>query len=161
MDILDNAINRRLLVGNFPSEILTAVDEYKIEACNLDELSAEGLRVFRKNPFLLRGLFLNFSNRVKELESLGKVELFEQEANILINTGYTVDSLNLNGKVYLEASKLCPAITTTDKILWYGSCVYYFSNDIMPTNEHYTQYRDMMFAWIYLRKCKRRNFLMD
>ncbi len=152
MDILDNVINRRLIAGNFPSEILTVVNEYKIEACNLDELSVEGIRVFRENPFLLRGLFLNFSNRVKELESLGKEELFEQEANVLINTGYTVDSLNLNGKVYLEASKLCPAITTTDKIFWYGSWVYYFINDIMPTSEHYAQYQDMMFAWIYLLK---------
>ena len=152
MDILDNAINRKLIAGNFPSEILTAVDEYKIGACNLDELSIEGLRVLRENPFLLRGLFLNFFNRVKELESLGKDELFEQEVNILINTGYTVDLLNSNGNVYPEASKLCPAITTTDKILWYGSWVYYFSNDIMPTSEYYSQYRDMMFAWIYLLK---------
>ena len=152
MDILDNAINRKLIAGNFPPEILTAVDEYKIGACNLDELSIEGLRVLRENPFLLRGLFWNFFNRVKELESLGKDELFEQEVNILINTGYTVDLLNSNGNVHPEASKLCPAITTTDKILWYGSWVYYFSNDIMPTSEHYSQYRDMMFAWIYLLK---------
>lgn len=152
MDILDNEVNKRLIAGNFPSEILQIVEEYSVGAVNLDVLAEPGIRVLREYPILTYGLFTTFANRVKEIESLNRVELFEKEANVLINTGYTVDSLSADGKIYSESSKLCPAVTTVDRILWYGAWVYYFSNDAMPDNEHYDQYRDMMFAWMYLLK---------
>lgn len=152
MDILDNEINKRLIAGNFPSEILHVVDNYDVAAVDLATLAKAGMGILREYPILTFGLFTTFANRVKEIESLNREELFEQEVNILINTEYAVDSLNAGGKIYLEGSKLFPAVTTVDKILWYGSWIYYFSNDAMPTNEHFSQYRDMMFAWMYLLK---------
>ena len=124
MDILDNEVNKRLIAGNFPSEILQIVEEYSVGAVNLDVLTEPGIRVLREYPILTYGLFTTFANRVKEIESLNRVELFEQEANVLINTGYTVDSLSADGKIYSEGSKLCPAVTTVDRILWYGAWVY-------------------------------------
>lgn len=152
MDILDNEVNKRLIAGNFPSEVLQIVDGYKADSVDFAVLSEPGVKVLRKYPMLTYGLFTTFANRVKEIESLNRAELFEQEANILINTGYTVDTHSGNGKIYLEGSKLCPAVTTVDKILWYGAWAYYFSNDALPNNEHYSQYQDMMFAWMYLLK---------
>lgn len=152
MDILDNEINKRLIVGNFPSEILQCVEGYGVGAIDLSALAKDGIQILREYPLLMFGLFTTFANRVKEIESLNREELFEQEVNILINTGYTVDALNAAGKIYLEGSKLFPAVTTIDKVLWYGAWIYYFSNEAMQSNEHYVQYRDMMFAWIYLLK---------
>lgn len=152
MDILDNEINKRLIAGNFPSEILHIVEEYDVVAVDLPMLAKDGVNILRKYPMLMFAFFTTFANRVKEIESLNREELFEQEANILINTGYTVDTLNVDGKIYLECSKLFPAVTSVDKILWYGAWIYYFSNDVMPSSEHFNQYRDMMFAWIYLLK---------
>ena len=150
MDILDNEINKRLIAGNFPSEILHIVEKYDVEAVDLLVLAKDGIDILREYPILMFGFFTTFANRVKEIESLKREELFEQEVNILINTGFKVDSLNIDGKVYLEGSKLCPAVTSVDKIFWYGAWVYYFSNDMMPDNEHFNQYQGMMFAWIYL-----------
>ena len=152
MNILDNEINKRLIAGNFPSEILHIVEEYDIEAVDLPVLAKDGIDILREYPILMYGLFTTFANRVKEIESLKREEMYEQEANILINTGFMVDSLYSDGKIYLEGSKLFPAVTSVDKILWYGVWVYYFSNDMMPTNGHFNQYQDMMFAWIYLLK---------
>ena len=152
MDILDNEINKRLIAGNFPSEILHIVEEYDVEAVDLPVLAKDGIDILREYPMLMFGFFTTFANRVQEIESLKREELFEQEANILINTGFKIDSLNIDEKVYLEGSKLFPAVTSVDKIFWYGAWVYYFSNDMMPDNEHFNQYQDMMFAWIYLLK---------
>lgn len=152
MDILDNEVNKRLIAGNFPSEILQIVDGYKANSMNFAVLSEPGVKVLKEYPMLTYGLFTTFANRVKEIESLNREELFEQEVNVLINTGYTVDTLSGDGKIYLEGSKLCPAVTTVDKIMWYGAWAYYFSNDALPNNEHYSQYRDMKFAWMYLLK---------
>lgn len=152
MDILDNEINKRLIAGNFPSEILHIVEEYDVEAVDLPVLAKDGIDILREYSMLMFGFFTTFANRVQEIESLKREELFEQEANILINTGFKVDSLNIDEKVYLEGSKLFPAVTSVDKIFWYGAWVYYFSNDMMPDNEHFNQYQDMMFAWIYLLK---------
>lgn len=152
MNILDNEINKRLIVGDFPSEILQCVEGYGVGAIDLSSLAKDGIQILREYPLLMFGLFTAFANRVKEIESLNREELFEQEVNILINTGYTVDALNEAGKIYLEGSKLFPAVTTIDKVLWYGAWIYYLSNEAMPSNEHYVQYRDMMFAWVYLLK---------
>lgn len=152
MNILDHAINKRLIAGNFPSEILYTVDDYDISACDLNVLAEEGIKILRKYPILMYGLFTTFTNRVKEIEMLNRPELFKQEANVLINTGYTVNSLNLSGKLYIEASELCPAVTTVDKVLWYGTWVYYFSDEITPNHEYHKQHREMMFAWMYLFK---------
>ena len=124
MDILDNEINKRLIAGNFPSEILHVVDNYDVAAVDLATLAKAGMGILREYPILTFGLFTTFANRVKEIESLNREELFEQEVNILINTEYAVDSLNAGGKIYLEGSKLFPAVTTVDKILWYGSWIY-------------------------------------
>ena len=120
MDILDNAINKRLLAGNFPLEILHTIDEYATSACDVDTLAKEGIDALRKYPAITYGLFKTFANRVKEIELLNRTEVFEQEVNVLINTGYMVESLNSVGNIYIEASKLCPAVTTVDKVLWYG-----------------------------------------
>lgn len=120
MDILDNEVNKRLISGNFPSEILQIVDEYKVDSVDFSVLAEPGVKVLREYPMINYSLFTAFANRVKEIELLNKTELFEQEANILINTGYTVDTLSGDRKIYLEGSKLCPAVTTVDKILWYG-----------------------------------------
>lgn len=152
MDILDNEVNKRLIAGNFPSEILQIVDGYKADSVDFAVLSEPGVKVLKEYPMLTYGLFTTFANRVKEIESLNRAELFEQEVNVLINTGYTVDTLSGDGKIYLEGLKLCPAVTTVDKIMWYGAWAYYFSNDALPNNEYYSQYRDMMFAWMYLLK---------
>ena len=149
---MDNEVNKRLIAGNFPSEILQIVDGYKVDSVDFVVLAEPGVKVLREYPMVTYGLFTTFANRVKKIELLNRSELFEQEANILINTGYTVDTLSGDGKIYLEGSKLCPAVTTVDKILWYGAWAYYFSNDALPNNEHYSQYRDMMFAWMYLLK---------
>lgn len=70
----------------------------------------------------------------------------------MINTGYCVDDFNAMGKLYLEACKLCPAVTSIDKALWYGIWMYYFSNEIVPDDAHQSEYPDMMFALIYLLK---------
>lgn len=152
MNLLDNEINKRLISGFFPVDKLYPDDDYAPKACDFEKLAGDGLKVFRQYPVILNGLFSTFEKRVKELESLKQPELFEQEANVLINTGYCVDDLNATGQLYLEAAKLCSAVTSVDKILWYGAWAYYFNNDIMPDDEHYREHRDMMFAWIYLLK---------
>lgn len=149
MDFLENVINRRLISGFFPHEILYPVQISTIAPCNVKSLAQNCLKLFRKYPELLFALLTTFKNRVRELETLEKDEYYNQEVNIFINTGYFSDSLRIDD---LDMACFCPAVTTVDKVLWYGAWVYYFSNDIMPRNERKKEYQDMMFAWIYLLK---------
>lgn len=152
MEILDNRTNKKLISGHFPSEVLSADDDYSPVAFNFEQLAGNGLKVLKENPELMYGLFMTFDKRVKELESLKRPEWFEQEVNLLINTGYCVDDFNATGKLYLEAYKLCPAVTSIDKVLWYGIWMYYISNKIVPDDAHQSEHLDMMFALIYLLK---------
>lgn len=146
MDFFENVINRRLISGFFPHEILNPVQISTIAPCNEKSLAQNGLELFRKYPGLLFALLTTFMNRVRELETLEKDEYYNQEVNILINTGYFLDSLRLDN---LDTARFCPAVTTVDKVLWFGAWAYYFSNDII---EQKKEYQDMMFTWIYLLK---------
>lgn len=152
MEILDNRINKRLISGHFPDEVLCPDDDYSPIACNFEQLAGNGLKVLKQYPELMYGLFMTFDKRIKEMESLNRPELFEHEVNLLINTGYYVDDFNATGKLFLEACKLCPAVTSIDKVLWYGIWMYYFSNEIVPDDAHQSEHLDMMFALIYLLK---------
>ena len=152
MEFLDNRINKKLISGHFPDEVLHPDDDYSPVACNLEQLAENGLKVLKQYPELMYGLFVTFDKRVKEIESMKRPELFEHEVNLLINTGYYVDDFNAAGKLYQDACKLCPAITSIDKALWYGIWMYYFSDEIVPEDAHRSEHRDMMFALIYLLK---------
>ncbi len=152
MEILDNRINKKLNSGYFPDEVLYPDDDYSPVACNIEQLAENGLKVLKQYPELMYGLFMTFDKRVKEIESMNRPELFENEVNLLVNTGYCVDDFNVMGKLYPEACKLCTAITSIDKVLWYGIWMYYFSDQVPPDDEHNSEHQDMMFALIYLLK---------
>lgn len=152
MEFLDNRINKKIISGCFPDETLYPDDDYFPVVCNFEQLARNGLKVLNQYPESLYVLFGVYDKRVKEMETINRPELYEDEVNVLINTGYSVDDFDVMGKLYSEACKLCPAITSIDKVLWYGIRMYYFIHQGLPDDEYYSEHRDMMFALIYLLK---------
>ena len=152
MEFLDNRINKKIISGCFPDETLYPDDDYFPVVCNFEQLARNGLKVLNQYPESLYVLFGVYDKRVKEMETINRPELYENEVNVLINTGYSVDDFDVMGKLYSEACKLCPAITSIDKVLWYGIRMYYFIHQGLPDDEYYSEHRDMMFALIYLLK---------
>lgn len=152
MEFLDNRINKKIISGCFPDETLYPDDDYFPVVCNFEQLARNGLKVLNQYPESLYVLFGVYDKRVKEMETINRPELYEDEVNVLINTGYSVDDFDVMGKLYSEACKLCPAVTSIDKVLWYGIRMYYFIHQVLPDDEYYSEHRDMMFALIYLLK---------
>ena len=152
MEFLDNRINKKIISGCFPDETLYPDDDYFPVVCNFEQLARNGLKVLNQYPESLYVLFGVYDKRVKEMETINRPELYEDEVNVLINTGYSVDDFDVMGKLYSEACKLCSAVTSIDKVLWYGIRMYYFIHQVLPDDEYYSEHRDMMFALIYLLK---------
>lgn len=148
MDILDNAINQRIMSGSFPTDKLfpSSIEEGRV----IDFLAqaGKGLEVLRQNPDLFYVLFVGFCKKVQELDSLGRPECYIQGVNYLINAKYTDDYLRVNGSLQ-TAFNLCPVVTTLDKVLWFGAYAFYMEIEL---NQDVAQLEttSMMYAWIYL-----------
>lgn len=148
MDLLDNAINRRLMSGSFPSEKLYPVPIE--DSCEIDfaNEAADGWSLFKEHPEVFCFVFLSCRDRIKELDKMQMPELYTKEVNCYINTKYDPDSLNVTG-VIQDAYNLCPVVTSLDKILWMGAHSYHFEGEFVNAERVYDP-RKMMFAWIYM-----------
>ncbi len=148
MDIIDNAINQRIMSGSFPTEKLFPAS---IEAGRDIDILAHAepaLEMFRQNPDLLFLFFTGFSKKVKELDLLQRPECYIQEVNYLINAKCSEDYLLIDGSLQ-TADNLCPVVTPLDKTMWFGA--YAFSMEIaLNQDAPVEKSSNMMFAWIHL-----------
>ena len=150
MELFDNKINKKITLGFFPDKILYPIADYSPKKCNFGYLAKDGLDLLRNNSEVLYYFFRVFDIRVKEIESVYGLECFEKNmVNVMINTGYLVDDVNVLGKTFQESFEFCSAVTHIDKILWYGIWCYYTSTEM---DLNYEYYERVMFALIYLLK---------
>jgi hypothetical protein len=148
MDIIDNAINQRIMSGSFPTEKLFPAS---IEAGRDIDILAHAeptLEMLKHNPDLLFLFFTGFSKKVKELDLLQRPEGYIQDVNYLINAKCSEDYLLIDGSLQ-AAANLCPVVTPLDKTMWFGA--YAFSMEIaLNQDAPIEESTNMMFAWIHL-----------
>ena len=148
MDIIDLAINRRIMAGFFPTEKLTSTSIEASFDIDFSTEAAPGLDIFKREPQLLYRLFKCCIDRVKEIEKLNYQECYCQEVNILINAKCRGDYLRIDGSLQ-DAINLTPVVTPLDKVLWFGAFAYYhdiYITKTAPANDATT----IMLALIHL-----------
>ncbi len=131
MDILNNMVNKRIVEGSMPTEKLhpASIDlSYQID---FEAQADAGLSILKQNPYLLYTLILGFRNRVAELDSLQRPELYLNSVNFLINAKCSEDNLAINGSL-IAAANINPVVTQLDKVLWYGAYSYYMEKELYP-----------------------------
>lgn len=149
MDLFDVATNKRIIAGNFPDRVLypAEIEDYLPEDFRKQAESA--FAAIKECPEMFSGLFCAFRNRMLELTSLNRSELYRQNVNFLINTGLQVDVLSPSCEVFQKAVNLVPAVTELDKILWTGVNLYYLSSEF-DTNNTTVEQSSMMYAFLFL-----------
>lgn len=142
-------INRGLYEGRLPSESLSAAKIIKPKKVDIAHEAEAGLSILRENPELFYLLFVSSRDRIHEIESSNFPHAYEQEINILINTGYLPSSVNIISDVYQSALKTIPVVTNLDKYIWQVAFVDYFSlkNGMV---DHPDEITEMIYAWVYL-----------
>ena len=147
MDILDHAVNKRIMNGSFPTEKLYPADIESKRNIDFDAEAESGLTLFSEVPELLSVLFVNFCNRCAEIDLINRPECYVQEVNYYINARCSEDYLKVNGSLQ-HAYNLVPIATPLDKALWFGAYAYQMES-MLGSNHEYDP-KSMMFTWIKL-----------
>ena len=149
MDIADHIVNRRIVQGFFPAEPL--VPELSNEVKEKDHIISQFSRKLydlRSDPELFGFFFSNAYNRVKELEMVGRNEIFIQNlVNAIINTLRPVDWVSPN--LLLKACSICPVVTNLDKLIWFLANSSYTGGMLAPENEKEEAY-SVSYDWALL-----------
>ena len=148
MDIFDNAINKRIMGGSFPTDKLYSASIESDREIDFTGQAKEGLAVLSQNPDFFYVLFCFFRNKARELDSINRPEGYQQEINYLINARCSDDFLLVNGSLQ-DAYNLCPVVTPLDKVLWFGAYAYSMEIALNP-EASISEAKSMMFAWIHL-----------
>ncbi|MBR6983108.1 MAG: hypothetical protein IKH75_06190 [Ruminococcus sp.] len=144
MELLDHVVNRRIMNGNFPVEKLYPANK-EINPIDFEAESKMGMAVFIESPEFLNIMIRTFSQKVKELDSIGDSKYYFQRVNYYINTRYSADILE-NDKIGQKVNDLKPVVTPLDKVLWYGAFVYEKWMEFEEISK--PESKNMMYAWI-------------
>lgn len=109
------------------------------------------MAILQTNPDFLLSMMQIFSARAQEIGYLPQAEILERDFNFLINTEYSLDSVNLNGAAYKKATTLLPFVTFLDKVLWFAI----HANDCGITflsNQQNSEMEHLFYAWISILK---------
>ena len=147
MDILDHAVNKRIINGSFPIEKLYPTDIECKRDINFEAQAEMGLRQFSETPELFSILISIFREKVAEIDLLNDPNSYKHELNYLINAGCSGNFLRAGGSLNY-AYNLVPVVTPLDKVLWYGAFIYRLEYDLGYDTQDETV--NMMFTWIKL-----------
>lgn len=151
MEWLSNPINKQIVYGNFPDMCLYPAKPFELLPIDFEYKAAPAFEFFRNNPEILFVLFDSWRKQFENIESLkqsGFGFTYIQEVNAVLNTGYSVNLLNLANGIYHEALNLLPVVTKLDKIVWWIIHQYYFSLDFNLEFKDRDKAIAAMYAWI-------------
>ena len=150
-DLYSGLVNKRIQAGNLPHCQLQVAPPVVTSESQFLEKARLGLSVLQANPDLLLSMVQIFSIRAQEISYLPQDNLFERDFNLLINTGFSLDSINLTGEAYKKATVLLPFVTFLDKVLWYAIHAYDF--DMMwLSSQQGLEKESLFYAWISIFK---------
>ena len=115
-----NNPQKRIISGFFPTERMHSVPFSKAKKIDIEGQKKAGEEILLQGEeFII--LFLKewpaLTEVLRKAVSSPQMGLLVERSNALINTGYRVDELPLNGKAYQAASQLCPYVTPLDRVL--------------------------------------------
>lgn len=149
--IYDHFVNSRILQGNLPYDAVEKNDGQIEGILDFFEKGSDMLHFMRETPVVLQTLLPLFGNVVQEWEALGQPDMFKNELNLIINTGYNPAVLDINSQPCQKAMGLSPVVTQVDKALWLGVCVFGNKAKLLSGDFHEEDI-SMFFAWLWLLK---------
>lgn len=150
-DLYSGLVNKRIQAGNLPHCQLQVAPNVVTSESQILERSRLGLSILQENPDLLLSMVRIFSARAQEIGYLPQADLFERDFNLLINTDFSPESINLTGDAYKKATVLLPFVTILDKVLWYAIHAYDF--DLMClSSQQGLEKESLFYAWISILK---------
>lgn len=154
-DLYTSLVNKRIQAGNLPHCELHVAPSSVDSDSHIPEKARPGMAILQANPDFLLYMMQIFSSRAQEISNLTQSELFERDFNFLINTDYSIDSVNLIGAAYKKSTALLPFVTFLDKVLWCAIQAYDF--DIMcQSNQQGSEKESLFYAWISILKIVQR-----